>query len=260
MSRYRLKFKQFKMEPIKSQSSALFEIETMESQPSASFKPETWKSQSSAPQLIVPYILNTDEYNGKSFSVPCPDQTKKKWAVSLEPAIQVEEEEIIVQFPAYERRIQANRVLYDPEKQLHKDIFESDNRPPFYETKEEYKYFRPINSVWMDKLKDDEHTEWIILKPRFQIQEPDFSSRIKGTLIKQEPTPKITKNQPTPKKEKKKITKLLPGQRSILDYIKPSNQDFEESFEKDSGIKVKVVKGPIEETGLDDSTLDDLED
>jgi hypothetical protein len=45
----------------------------------------------------------------------------------------------------------------------------------------------PNNSVWMDEMKKDKNTKRVELKVRFQIQEPDFSSRIKGTLIKEKP-------------------------------------------------------------------------
>jgi hypothetical protein len=45
----------------------------------------------------------------------------------------------------------------------------------------------PNNSVWMDEIKKDKNTKRVELKVRFQIQEPDFSSRSKRTLIKEKP-------------------------------------------------------------------------
>jgi hypothetical protein len=64
------------------------------------------------------------------------------------------------------------------------DPNENDNPPPFRETKESEMYSSPNNSVRMDEIKKDKNTKRVELKVRFQIPEPDFSSRSKGTLIK----------------------------------------------------------------------------
>ena len=114
----------------------------------------------------------------------------------------------------------------------------SDNPPPFYETKEAEMYFCPINNVWMDQLKKDKNTKWNEVKTRFQIPEPDFSPRRKGTLIKEKTV------YPTEKQIQNKMAQLSSGQRSLLENLEPSNKEFQESLNRS-----------IEKSDSDDSTI-----
>ena len=225
---------------------------------SKQFEMETMKSQSEAPKLIIPYILNTEKYNDQSFSEACvANETGTNWAVSLESNVVVQKEEIIVQFPAYKRRNQPNSAIYDPANELHVAIFNSDNRPPFYETGEGCIYFRPINSVWMDQLKKDKNTEWIEVKPRFQVQERDFSSRIKGKLIPQLPT--YPKEETIQRNMTKQTTPRTPRKSSSPQDHKPSKEEMKKIFEKFFEKHCTIKKGPIEEIDLSMDDDDDVD-